>query len=456
MEVILQYFKDILNILNDGIYITDCEGTTLLVNTMYEQLTGLSQEVLKGRNVNTLVEEGIFDRILNPEIVSSKHPAVSVQTIHGDKQVILHGYPVLDAAGDVRLVVTFARDITMISQFREQIAKQKLLIEEFSQRLEGIIKANATAPPAIFQSEVMVALMSRLSRVAKTDATILLLGETGVGKDVLARLAHEHSGRSKGIFLKIDCGSIAPNLIESELFGYAPGAFSGASTKGKAGYFEMADKGTIFLDEIGDLPLAMQTRLLRVLQDGEVTRVGTTQPRAVDVRIIAATNHDLAEDVESGKFRSDLFYRLKVAVFRIPPLRERREDIAPLAQHFLARYTGKYRRSMEISESALVALESYRWPGNVREMQNFIQSLVVTSERPTISCADLPPHMGEACPPELHYTMPDLEQSKPLPDIVAEIEREILERALKKYGSVCKVARFFQTSRSTIFRKLRR
>jgi len=271
MEVILQYFKDILNILNDGIYITDCEGTTLLVNTMYEQLTGLSQEVLKGRNVNTLVEEGIFDRILNPEIVSSKHPAVSVQTIHGDKQVILHGYPVLDAAGDVRLVVTFARDITMISQFREQIAKQKLLIEEFSQRLEGIIKANATAPPAIFQSEVMVALMSRLSRVAKTDATILLLGETGVGKDVLARLAHEHSGRSKGIFLKIDCGSIAPNLIESELFGYAPGAFSGASTKGKAGYFEMADKGTIFLDEIGDLPLAMQTRLLRVLQDGEVT-----------------------------------------------------------------------------------------------------------------------------------------------------------------------------------------
>lgn len=160
--------------------------------------------------------------------------------------------------------------------------------------------------------------------------------------------------------------------------------------------------------------------------------------------------------MESGKFRSDLFYRLKVAVFRIPPLRERREDIAPLAQHFLARYTGKYRRSMEISESALVALESYRWPGNVREMQNFIQSLVVTSERPTISCADLPPHMGEACPPELHYTMPDLEQSKPLPDIVAEIEREILERALKKYGSVCKVARFFQTSRSTIFRKLRR
>lgn len=456
MEVILQYFKEILNIFNDGIYISDREGTTLLVNRMYEQLTGLSHDSLKGRNVNALVEEGVFDRILNPEIVHSKSPAISVQTIKGDKRVILHGWPVLDAAGEVCLVVTFVRDITMITQFREQIAKQKLLIDEFSERLEGIIQANAAPKPAVFHSEAMGALVSRLTRVAASDATILLLGETGVGKDVLARLAHEHSARRKGVFLKIDCGSIAPNLIESELFGYVPGAFSGASAKGKAGYFEMADKGTIFLDEIGDLPLAMQTRLLRVLQDGEVTRVGATSPRTVDVRIIAATNRDLAEEVESGKFRSDLFYRLKVAVFRIPPLRERREDIGPLARHFLERYAAKYRRSMEIAESALVALENYRWPGNVREMQNFIQSLVVTNDRPTISCADLPPQMGEACPPEMQYTMPDMEHSRPLQDIMADIEREILERALKKYGSVCKVARLFQTSRSTVFRKLRR
>ena len=456
MEVVLKYFKEILNIFNDGIYISDREGTTLLVNRMYEHLTGLSHESLKGRNVYALVEEGVFDRVLNPEIVHSKKPAISVQTIRGDKRVILHGWPVLDAEGEVQLVVTFARDITMITQFREQIAKQKLLIDQFSERLEGIIQASAAPAPAVFRSEAMTAIVTRLKRVADSEATILLLGETGVGKDVLARLAHEHSARSKGIFLKVDCGSIAPNLIESELFGYMPGAFSGASAKGKAGYFEMADKGTVFLDEIGDLPLAMQTRLLRVLQDGEVTRVGATRPRKVDVRIIAATNRDLAEAVAKGEFRSDLFYRLKVAVFDIPPLRERREDIAPLARHFLERYASKYKRSMEIAESALLALEQYRWPGNVREMQNFIQSLVVTNDRPTISCGDLPPQMGEACPPDSPYDTPDLEESRPLQDIMADIERDILGKALRKYGSVCKVARFFQTSRSTIFRKLRR
>ena len=200
----------------------------------------------------------------------------------------------------------------------------------------------------------------------------------------------------------------------------------------------------------------MQTRLLRVLQDGEVTRVGAAKPRKVDVRIVAATNRDLAEAVAKGEFRSDLFYRLKVAVFEIPPLRERREDIAPLARHFLERYASKYKRSMEIAESALLALEQYRWPGNVREMQNFIQSLVVTNDRPTIICGDLPPQMGEACPPDTPYDTPDLEESRPLQDIMADIERDSLENALRKYGSVCKVARFFQTSRSTIFRKLRR
>jgi PAS domain S-box-containing protein len=456
METVLKYFKEIFDIFSDGIYISDRDGTTLLVNTMYEQLTELSQDALKGRNVNALVKEGVFDRILNPEIVQSKRPSTSVQTVHGDKRIILRGYPVLDVAGEVCLVVTFARDVTMITQLREQIAQQKLLIDEFSERLEYLLKAGAAPAEAVFRNENMVSLVARLQRVAATDATILLLGETGAGKDVLARLAHEHCSRNKAIFLKIDCGSIAPSLIESELFGYVSGAFSGASAKGKAGYFEMADGGTVFLDEVGDLPLAMQTRLLRVLQDGEVTRVGATQPRAVDVRVIAATNRDLDAAVREGSFRSDLFYRLKVAVFDIPPLRERREDIAPLARHFLARYAAKYRRSMEIAESALSALEGYRWPGNVREMQNFMQSLVVSSERPTITCADLPPHMvAETCSADLAYTMPDLEQSRPLQDIVAEIEREILTRAVAKHGSVNKVARLFQTSRSTIFRKLR-
>ncbi len=404
MEKILKHFKSIIDIFSDGIYISDRDGTTLLVNRMYEQLTGLRQQDLRGRNVNALVEEGVFDRIVNPEIVRSRRPSTSVQNVRGEKKIILRGYPVLDEAGEVCLVVTFARDITMITQFRDQIAQQKQLIDEFHERLESMIQTNASPTHPIFRSESMLSLVARLQRVAGTDATLLLLGETGVGKDVLARLAHEHSPRSERMFLKVDCGSIAPNLIESELFGYVPGAFSGANAKGKAGYFEMADGGTVFLDEIGELPLPMQTKLLRVLQDQEVTRVGATQPRKVDVRIIAATNRDLDDDVRTGKFRSDLFYRLSVAVLQIPPLRERREDIAPLARHFLERYAAKYRRSMEIAESTLEALENYRWPGNVREMQNFIQSMVVTGDRglPPRPCLHHAGNAGPACPARDH------------------------------------------------------
>ena len=455
MEKILKNFRNIIDIFSDGIYISDRDGTTLLVNRMYEKLTGLRQDELRGRNVNALVEEGIFDRILNPEIVRSKRPSTSVQNVRGEKKIILRGYPVLDESGEVCLVVTFARDITMITQFRDQIAQQKQLIDEFHERLESMIQTGVSPAQPIFRSEAMLSLVARLQRVAGTDATLLLLGETGVGKDVLARLAHEHSPRSEHMFLKIDCGSIAPNLIESELFGYMAGAFSGANAKGKAGYFEMAEGGTVFLDEIGELPLPMQTKLLRVLQDQEVTRVGATQPRKVDVRIIAATNRDLGDDVRTGKFRSDLFYRLSVAVLQIPPLRERREDIAPLARHFLERYASKYRRSMEIAESALEALENYSWPGNVREMQNFIQGAVVTGDRPTITCSDLPPHMAEECRPGLAYTMPEMLEPRALRDIMDEIAREILERAITRHGSVNKVARLFKVSRTTIFRKLR-
>ncbi|WMW65561.1 sigma 54-interacting transcriptional regulator [Nitratidesulfovibrio liaohensis] len=455
MEKILKNFRNIIDIFSDGIYISDRDGTTLLVNRMYEKLTGLRQDELRGRNVNALVEEGIFDRILNPEIVRSKRPSTSVQNVRGEKKIILRGYPVLDESGEVCLVVTFARDITMITQFRDQIAQQKQLIDEFHERLESMIQTGVSPAQPIFRSEAMLSLVARLQRVAGTDATLLLLGETGVGKDVLARLAHEHSPRSEHMFLKIDCGSIAPNLIESELFGYMAGAFSGANAKGKAGYFEMAEGGTVFLDEIGELPLPMQTKLLRVLQDQEVTRVGATQPRKVDVRIIAATNRDLGDDVRTGKFRSDLFYRLSVAVLQIPPLRERREDIAPLARHFLERYASKYRRSMEIAESTLEALENYSWPGNVREMQNFIQGMVVTGDRPTITCSDLPPHMAEECRPGLAYTMPEMLEPRALRDIMDEIEREILERAITRHGSVNKVARLFKVSRTTIFRKLR-
>jgi transcriptional regulator with PAS, ATPase and Fis domain len=322
----------------------------------------------------------------------------------------------------------------------------------------------------------MVALNQQLESVAVTDATVLLQGETGVGKDVFARRIHQASSRVGKPFVKVDCPTIPESLFESELFGYAPGAFSGAQTKGKLGLLEMADKGTLFLDEIGELPLAMQAKLLRVLQDREFLRVGSTKVRKVDVRVVSATNRDLEEEVGEGRFRSDLFYRLRVAVLTLPPLRERQADILPLANHFLERYARRYNKRLSFEAAATAVFSQYQWPGNIRELENLIQSLVITNQNGKILLADLPSNMvgrlSDSCrnltppePTEALATVPELcfpqlpheleEGNRSLKAIMGDIERQILTYALKKHGSHAKVARRFKIDRSTLFRKLR-
>ncbi len=452
MKYLAEYVENILDLFDDGLFITDRGGISLKVNKMYEKMTGLTQEMIFGKHVSTLVEEGVFDTVVNPEVVRTKRTVTSMQKIHNGTKVLLRGHPVFEKDGEVCLVVTFVRDITMITQFQEQILQQKQVIEAFAERLE-VLQEPRKRTEHVFESQVMRNIVVLLEKFAKTDATVLLLGETGSGKDLLARMVHDASVRREKMFLKVDCGSIAPNLIESELFGYLPGAFSGASSKGKLGYFEIADGGTIFLDEIGELPIPMQTRLLRVLQDNEVTRVGASQPKKVDVRVIAATNRNLEEDIQSGRFRSDLYYRLNVAPLRIPSLRERREDIVPLATLFLERFAAKYKKSIFFSPEAKNALENYAWPGNVRELQNLVQNLVITKDPPLICLRDLPSHIrgdssGDGMFPADCAPMP-------LKEIVAAMERDILEKALKTHGSINKVAELYKVDRTTIFRKLK-
>jgi PAS domain S-box-containing protein len=451
MDLLLcSHLNDILDTLQDGVYITDRLGDTLRVNSTYEKLTGLKREDLLGRNVRELKESGVFSAILNPEIVSTGKPIMRVQTNMHGRRMVLNGYPIFDAHGEVAMVVTYARDITVMSQMKDQIAEQRDLIEKYQQNFDQLSKTMSQQSPLIATSKSMNRVVEQLQRLAPTDATVLLLGETGAGKDVLAHKIHEQSRRHNRPFIKVDCTSIPASLIESELFGYAPGAFSGASTKGKIGFFEMADKGTIFLDEIGELPLLMQTRLLRVLQDQEVVRVGSTQARKLDVRIIAATNRDLAEEVNRGTFRSDLFYRLRVAVLNIPALRQRPEDILPLARHFLEKYATRYRKSILLSPLVEKALMSYRWPGNVRELENMMQSLVIICERDVIELCDLAGiFLNEQKPMLLEAS-----SGKSLKKIMAEIERGLIQDALDVHGSVSAVAKLFEVNRATIFRKL--
>ncbi|SFL65825.1 PAS domain S-box-containing protein [Desulfomicrobium norvegicum] len=456
MDFLSKNFEYILDALPDGVFISDVSGVTLRVNRMYEQLTGLKQEQVQGKQVRTLVENGVFDKILNPEIVRTGKPATHVQQLQNGKKLVLSGFPVFDDSGALRLVVTFVRDITMITRLNDQMEEQRHLIEQFHEQMAYITQERSKTLTPIFESEAMQGVVNMLQTVAPTDASVLLLGETGVGKDVFARLTHAHSSRKDKIFLKVDCGGISETLTESEMFGYMPGAFTGASSKGKAGYFELADGGTVFLDEIGELPLSMQTRLLRVLQDGEIMRVGGSRPSKVDVRIIAATNKNLAECVETGTFRRDLFYRLNVATVTIPALRERPDDVRPLVEHFLRYYASKYGKSMAVMEVAMGILSRYQWPGNVRELQNMIHGLVITHKGTLVSPRDLPAAISEGLARERCYTDDILTGGRSLKNIMADIERDFLQQALEVHGSVQKVADLFQVDRSTIFRKVQK
>ena len=350
--------------------------------------------------------------------------------------------------------MTFARDVTLLAQLQDQVAGQCKLIDQINDQLAYIAQGAAKSREPVYASRAMGDVVSLLGRFAHTDATVLILGETGAGKDVFARYTHALSARSDKILLKVDCGGISESLTESELFGYMPGAFTGASNKGKAGYFEIADGSTIFLDEVGELPLSMQTRLLRVLQDGEIMRVGASSPRKVDVRIIAATNRDLAESVEAGTFRRDLYYRLNVATVRIPPLRDRQEDVRPLAEHYLAQYATKYHKAMAFMDVTLDIMSAYSWPGNVRELQNLVHSLVITLSGPLISPRDLPPQISGSTRESSCYSEDILAARRPLRDIMAEMERDFLLKAIEVHGSVQRVAELFQINRSTVFRKL--
>lgn len=446
MKELSDYWDSIMDVLNDGIYITDRAGKTLMVNRMYEELTGLKQEDLIGKTVKDLVKQGKFDVILNPVIVRTGMPKTIIQTTKVGKKVVLNGYPVFDPAGNVAFVVTFVRDITSLSKIKEQLAYQQELLERFNEG-EFFSRGERIQHRFVFESRQMQSILGLIGSIANTDVTVLLLGETGVGKDVLARHIHEKSLRAGQAFFKVDCAAIPSNLVESELFGYDPGAFSGASAKGKPGFFEMAHRGTLFLDEIAELTLAMQGKLLRILQDREILRIGSTKVKKVDVRIIAATNRDLEEAVQEGTFRRDLYYRLQVAVVHIPPLRERKEDVLPLVRHFLGIFNAKYRKNLALTPEAETVLHGYSWAGNVRELENLIHGLVIMLQKDWVQPSDLPPNMLPAFRDG---------QDKSLYAILSDMEKELLRKALETYGSVSALAKHFNVDRTTIFRKLKK
>jgi transcriptional regulator with PAS, ATPase and Fis domain len=289
---------------------------------------------------------------------------------------------------------------------------------------------------------------------AAADSTVLLLGETGSGKGVFARLIHQASARSAGPFLEVNCGAIPEGLMEAELFGYAKGAFTGADAKGKVGLVELAHRGTLLLNEIGDLPLSLQVKLLRFLEDGEVWAVGAVKPKRPDVRIIAATNRNLPAMIAEGRFRGDLFYRLDVLALEIPALRDHPEDIPRLVEVALARTEKKLKRRRGITAAALDVLSRYDFPGNVRELSNLAERLVVTAAGDPIEVSDLPAHVRRADAEP--GAAPGAGAGGTLRKKLQKVESELLKDALVRYKTQALAAKYLGVTQSTIARKARR
>jgi PAS domain S-box-containing protein len=386
---------NIFEALDDGVYVTDKEGTTLHVNSMYTKLTGLTSEELLGQNVRVLQEKGIFDTVVNPIIVKTRKPETDVQTLQDGKRVVLRGFPVFDDNKELVLVITLVRDVTLMEQLRTQIVQQKKLLSLYQNQIELLSKQYVGSHQSYetLQDEKLAKLVKR---IASTDSIVLLFGEKGVGKDRVARLAHANSPRKNEIFFKVDCSPISKDRIESEFFGFVPDpldAFTSADSDGKMGYFEAANKGTVFLDEISVLPLTIQAKLLRLLQDQEVMRVGSPVPKKVNVRIIAATSTNLEDEIKKGNFSEDLFNKLREKIITIPPLREIPEMIPSIVDYYLKRYGVKYKKDMNCPNETMSMFLAYQWPGNIRELENTIQSLFMTCEGNEIPPHNLPPSM---------------------------------------------------------------
>ncbi|MDF9406882.1 sigma 54-interacting transcriptional regulator [Pelotomaculum isophthalicicum JI] len=438
----------------DGILIARRDGVVSQVNEAYTRMTGLRAKDIVGRPFQKLVEGGHYASSIVDAVLKKKKAVTNLQTSPMGNRLLITGNPVANERGEIVRVVINVRDLTEFEKLRQELHDSKNLNRRYQAELSTRNDQRNKEQDLTSSSPEMQSVIDLCTRVAQVDSTVLLIGDSGVGKEVLAKHIHSQSARKQGPFIKINCGAIPETLLESELFGYERGAFTGAGKDGKPGIFEMAHNGTLLLDEIGDLPLSLQVKLLRVLQDKEIIRVGGTKTRSVDVRILAATNRNLADMVQQGSFREDLFFRLNVVPVQIPPLRDRRSDIVPLLNFFCEKYYKKYGIRKQFSPEVLKIFYEYHWPGNIRELENIVERMVVTEPETVIT----PKHLPES----LRYVMNNtsakvmVQGVLPFKEALLEMESQLINEALNLYGSTYKAAKVLGIDQSTVIRKLQK
>lgn len=426
----------------EGIYICDEDLRCVRLNAAYTRITGLTEQELIGKTSIELEQNGTISKAVAVIVKKEKIVVSLIQTFRSGKNVLVTGTPVYKDKKLFRIVIT-ARDLSELNQLENQLSDAEERSERYLREL-SLYKEHLNSDKIVANSHQMKHIITLILKISKADSPVLLLGESGTGKEVLARIIHETSSGAESPFIKVNCGAIPGDLLESELFGYVKGAFTGANEKGKPGLIEIAENGSLFLDEVGELPLKLQVKLLRVLQDFEVTRLGSTKTKKIKFRLICATNRPLKKMMEKGEFREDLFYRINVLPITIPPLRERKDDIIPFVLKTTERLSMKYGTRKKISPDVLQILESYHWPGNIRELENVIERIFIMTDDHMIRVKDLPTNIAANIVRKEVYTLKEKMQI---------IEKDIIEDMLKQSASLREASKKLGVDASTLTRK---
>lgn len=449
-EKLLKEINIFLESSYDGFFVTDNKGKVIRVNAAWEKAFSLSRNEAVGQTVKEMIHKGIYKESAVLETLKSGKVSTVMIEIEGRK-IMATGTPVFNSQKEITTVVVNIRDITELENLKLQLEKQQQLTEQYSSEVKEIRRQQQVFPGIVWRSKKMEQLMDMVTRVAEVDSTVLITGESGVGKEMIAGLLHKSSPRHKGPMIKINCSAIPQTLLESELFGYEPGAFTGASTHGKMGLFELANGGTLLLDEVADTSLDIQVKLLRAIQEKEIIKVGGTKSKKIDVRIVAATNRDLKIMIQERTFREDLYYRLNVIRINIPSLRERKEDIVLLSLFFLDKYNEKYNKKKKLSSSVINIIKEYNWPGNIRELENLVENLVVLAKEDEIVPDDLPESYQH---PAIFDQQIVVNGVMPLKKAIELVELQLIQNAKERFGSTRKIANALGVNQSTVVRKM--
>jgi PAS domain S-box-containing protein len=446
-------YKDVFEHLEEEIIVTDRNGRVILVNPKAEKVMGLKESETVGRKLQDLVEEKVFYPSAALEVLKTKKKVNLRTTLRSGETRLSTSVPIMDKNGEIAYAICTSKNVEEIVDLNRKLRKKEIELEQKDLEIDRLHKEAFANINFIIGSKEMNNVIKTILKVAPLDSNVFIHGETGVGKEVVAKTIHYFSQRKTYPFIKINCGLIPENLLESELFGYEGGAFSGASKSGKKGKVELAQTGTLFLDEIGEIPLSLQVKLLEFLQDSEITRVGGTKRIKINTRIITATNRDLQKMVDEGTFRIDLFYRLNVVPIKIPPLRERYEDIPILAEYFLKRFNNKYNMEKRLEPEIIEEMLKYDWPGNVRELEHVMERMIVVSDSDIISVK----YFDEM------VTDRDRDKGKvictkimPYKQAKRELEKQLVTKAYKMYRTTRKAAEALEIDPSTVVKILKK